>query len=100
MSRKQSKRRGSRATGHGRVGSGGSQGRRGKRPVPVVFTRKNYTLLLIGLALIIVGYVAMRIDNQVEGFISLYVAPLMILGGYLEIIWAIFHKEKSEPESD
>ena len=31
----------------------------------------------------------MRIENEVDGFISLYVAPLVILGGYLEIIWAI-----------
>ena len=66
----------------------------------MVFARKNYTLLLIGLALIVVGYVIMRIDNQVEGFVSLYVAPLMILGGYLEIIWAIFHRPKPTPETE
>lgn len=72
--------------------------RRGQRPAPTVFTRRNYILLIIGLSLIAFGYVIMRIDNQVEGFISLYVAPLLILGGYMEIIYAIFYRAK--PEAD
>ena len=55
----------------------------------MVFGRKNYVLLLVGVAAIVIGYVMMRIDNQVDGFISLYVAPIVILAGYLEIIWAI-----------
>lgn len=64
----------------------------------MVFTRRNYVLLLSGLALIVIGYVIMRMENEVDGFISLYVAPLMILGGYLEIIWAILWRpDKEEP---
>lgn len=55
----------------------------------MVFGRKNYILLLAGIAAIVIGYVMMRVENQVDGFISLYVAPVIILGGYLEIIWAI-----------
>lgn len=62
----------------------------------MVFTRTNYLLLLLGLALVVVGYVIMRWENEVDGFISLYVAPLMILGGYLEIIWAIMWRPKAE----
>jgi len=62
----------------------------------MVFGRKNYVLLLAGLAAIVVGYVMMLLDNQVDGFISLYVAPLIILGGYLEIIWAIL----ASPDQD
>ncbi len=66
----------------------------------MVFSRPNYLLLLLGLAVIFFGYVIMRIENEVDGFLSLYVAPLLILGGYLEIIYAIFHQPKSEEESD
>lgn len=64
----------------------------------MVFTRTNYLLLLLGLALVVVGYVIMRWENEVDGFISLYVAPLMILGGYLEIIWAIMWRPKAEEQ--
>ncbi len=62
----------------------------------MVFERKNYLLLMLGIALVVVGYVIMRMENEVDGFISLYVAPLMILGGYLEIIWAIMWRPKRE----
>ncbi len=59
----------------------------------------NYILLLTGLAVIVLGYVIMRMDNQVDGFISLYVAPLLLLGGYLEIIYAILYKPRTDSES-
>ena len=65
------------------------QARKSRRSARMVFRRKNYALLLAGVALVVVGYAMMRIENEVDGFISLYVAPLLILGGYLEIIWAI-----------
>lgn len=63
----------------------------------MVFGKRNYMLILAGVLVVVVGYVMMRIENDVDGFISLYVAPLIILGGYLEIIWAILvSPEKSE----
>ncbi len=75
----------------------GSQ-RRGAAPATLVFQRHNYVLLLIGLALVVVGYIVMRVDNQVDGFLSLYVAPLLILGGYMEVIYAIMWRPKQEEE--
>lgn len=70
----------------------------------MVFTRRNYVLLLLGILVITVGYVLMRMENEVEGFISLYVSPLLILGGYLEIIYAILwrpaHSVLSEEGSE
>lgn len=65
----------------------------------MVFERRNYVLLLAGLAVVVAGYVMMRMENEVDGFISLYVAPLMILGGYLEIIYAILWRPKAGEEA-
>ncbi len=65
----------------------------------MAFRRKNYLLLLIGVAAVVLGYAMMRIDNEVEGFVSLYIAPLIILGGYLEIIWAILVQPEEEKDS-
>jgi hypothetical protein len=65
----------------------------------LVFSRRNYVLLAIGIALVAVGFALMRIDNQFEGFLSLNVAPLIILGGYLEIIYAILWRP-SDGETD
>ena len=65
----------------------------------MIFTRQNYILLLLGIVAIVIGYTTMRIENEVDGFISLYVAPLLILGGYLEIIYAILWRPKEKPEA-
>ena len=65
----------------------------------MVFARRNYVLLLLGLALVVVGYVAMRMENEVDGFVSLYVAPILILGGYLEIVYAILWRPPSGVEA-
>lgn len=73
-----------------------NQRARGKSRGVMVFERRNYMLLLLGVALVVVGYVIMRMENEVDGFISLYVAPLLILGGYLEIIYAILWRPKKE----
>lgn len=62
----------------------------------MVFVRKNYLLLLIGVLLVVVGYVIMALENEVDGFISLYIAPILILGGYLEIIYAILWRPKDQ----
>lgn len=71
-----------------------------KRPqASPVFQRRNYILLILGLLAVAVGYVMMRVDNQVESIVSLYVAPLLILGGYLEIIYAILWRPKDEVPS-
>ncbi len=66
----------------------------------MVFSRQNYLLLILGLVLVIFGYYIMRMENEVDGFISLYVAPLIILGGYLEIIYAILWRPKNKPVED
>ena len=73
-----------------------SRQRQGKKKGVMVFSRKNYVLLVVGLAMILVGYVIMRWDNQVDGFLSLYVAPLILLAGYLEIIYAIMWRPKAD----
>lgn len=72
--------------------------RRGRRSAQMVFTRRNYVLLVAGVLAVVVGYVGMRMENEVYGFISLYVAPLLILGGYLEVIYAILWRPKATPQ--
>ena len=61
----------------------------------MVFGRRNYLLLGLGLCIIVIGFTLMRIENAVEGVVSLYIAPLLILAGYLEIIYAIMAKPRT-----
>jgi len=58
----------------------------------MVFTKENYILLIIGIALIFVGFLIMYLENEIDGFISLYVSPVLIVGGFAEIVYAIMKK--------
>ncbi|HIG57061.1 MAG TPA: hypothetical protein EYG11_22085 [Candidatus Latescibacteria bacterium] len=63
------------------------------------FTRKNWTLAAAGLASILIGYLCLRIPPA-EGFLSLTLAPVLLVAGYCVLIpLAILAKGQTE-ESD
>ncbi len=58
------------------------------------FDRTNYRLLLGAVGLIVLGYALMMVDNAiaddpVDSALSLIVAPLLLLGGYLGVAAAV-----------
>lgn len=65
----------------------------------LTFTRTNYILLGISVLIILTGYVAMYLDNQVNSLTSLYIAPTLLMGGYLLVIYAILKREPSGESS-
>ena len=65
-----------------------------RRIARMPFERRNYVLLLGAIALIVAGYALMLVDNAVsdnpvDSPLSLTAAPLLLLGGYLGILYAI-----------
>lgn len=56
---------------------------------PMIFSPWNYKVLALGLFLVIVGFSAMYIENEVKGIISLYISPIVIMAGYITVIVAI-----------
>lgn len=76
-----------------------SSKRRG-RSGTLVFETQNYVLLLVGVALIVAGFTAMYIENAYQGFISLYVSPVLIIGGYAEIIHALLWSPSEDDPAD
>lgn len=60
------------------------------------FDRLNYLLLAGCVGLVALGYTIMRMDNTINGFISLYVAPLILLAGYLGVVYAIMKRPHRE----
>lgn len=65
------------------------------------FTRKNWSLAIIGLAVIVLGYVFLRIPPA-EGFLSLTLAPVLLVVGYCVLIpMAILVRDQSaDPEDE
>lgn len=76
------------------------RGRRNQRK-PMIFSPWNYKVLAVGLLMVIAGFSAMYIENEVEGFISLYISPIVIMGGYVTVIVAILkHDNNSSAAAD
>lgn len=63
------------------------------------FTRKNWTLAVAGLASILVGYICLRIPPA-EGFLSLTLAPVLLVAGYCVLIPMAILVRDQTTESD
>ena len=60
------------------------------------FNSKNYKLMIIGIVIIVMGFVIMSVDGEEYGygFLGLTLGPLVVLFGFIFQFFAIFHKEK------
>ncbi len=67
--------------------------RSNKEIKPMLFTPLNYKIMGLGVFLIVLGFAIMRLENEVYGFVSLYISPVLILSGYLIVIYAILKKD-------
>ncbi len=67
---------------------------------PMFFSGFNYRLIGIAILLIVGGFTAMLMENEVKGFISLYVSPIVIMAGYVIVIFAIMKHDRVEPNAD
>ena len=59
----------------------------------MLFSPLNYKIMGLGVFLIVLGFAVMRLENEVYGFFSLYVTPIVILSGYVIVIYAILKKD-------
>lgn len=61
--------------------------------------RENYIILMVGLVVIIFGYITLA-GNTVEGFSQLNVAPVLLVLGYCVIIpVGIMYRKKEKPKT-
>ena len=60
------------------------------------FNNKNYKLMIIGIVIIVNGFVIMSVDGEEYGygFLGLTLGPLVVLFGFIFQFFAIFHKGK------
>ena len=68
--------------------------RQEKKVEAIIIGKKNINIFLVGLALIILGYVLMA-QPPADGFLSLHLAPVVLIIAYLIVIpVAIMVKDK------
>ena len=72
----------------------------------MAFSKKNYILLALGMAIVILGLVLMSGSGSAEGFFNadifsarrIKVAPLISLFGFVFIMFAIMYKPKNNKQ--
>jgi hypothetical protein len=68
-------------------------------PSELPFTRKNWILFSVGLAVITVGYILLRIP-PVDGFLSLTLAPVLLVVGYCILVPAAILVREADSGGD
>ena len=72
----------------------------------MAFSKKNYILLAIGMAIVMIGLVLMSGEGSAEGVFNpdifsvrrIKVAPVVSLFGFIFIMFAIMYKPKTEKQ--
>ncbi|MBR4326242.1 MAG: DUF3098 domain-containing protein [Bacteroidales bacterium] len=76
-----------------------------KSEIGFAFAKENYKLVLIGLGIIIFGFILMAgggsddpnvFDESIFSFTRITLAPIVVLAGFGFEIYAIMHKPKNE----
>jgi hypothetical protein len=57
-----------------------------------LLSASNYKLLALALALLALGYGGMYIENEFKGVYSLYVAPILLVAGYMLVALGIMKR--------
>jgi len=63
-------------------------------------SRGNYLRILIGVALLILGYILLGMEDFIDATefsIALYISPWVIVSGYVVVIWALLYRD---PKAD
>jgi hypothetical protein len=63
-----------------------------ERKSELVFTRKNYQLLLISIAIVVLGFILMMGDTNIYDLRKTLVAPVVVLLGFGFGVYAILKK--------
>jgi ABC-type Mn2+/Zn2+ transport system permease subunit len=62
----------------------------------LLFSKKNYTLMLIGLGLIALGNILMIGNEDIYSFTKITLAPVLIMAGFVLEIYAIMFRPKKQ----
>lgn len=62
------------------------------------FNKLNYTIMLVGVALIILGFIIMSLDSEPYGFgfLGITLGPIIVVAGFIVEFFAIIYKPKSK----
>ena len=64
----------------------------------MIFTGKNYMILGIAILLLTIGFGGMYIENNLTGWFSLYISPVLAVAGFITVAVAILYRENKNSQ--
>jgi hypothetical protein len=64
----------------------------------MIFTGKNYMILGIAILLLTIGFGGMYIENNFNGWFSLYISPVLAVAGFITVAVAILYRENKNSQ--
>ncbi len=64
--------------------------------MPMLLTAYNYKILAVGVLCVILGFGGMYIEGQQHGIYSLYIAPLLVMAGFVLVAIAVFKTDPAQ----
>ena len=63
----------------------------------LAFGKKNYILMLVGIAVLAVGFIIMTLDKEQYGlgFMGITLGPIVVMAGFVIELFAIMVKDKT-----
>ncbi|GAB4244170.1 MAG: hypothetical protein Tsb0034_22270 [Ekhidna sp.] len=68
----------------------------------LAFEKANYIIMIVGLVVLVLGFIIMTMDTEPYGFgfLGLTLGPIVVMLGFLIQFVAIFYKPKSKTDSE
>ncbi|WP_192821141.1 DUF3098 domain-containing protein [Rufibacter sp. LB8] len=65
---------------------------------PFAFGKRNYQIMLLGLAVMAIGFILMAMDSEPYGygFLGLTLGPIVLMVGFIIQFFAIFAKPRKD----
>ena len=63
----------------------------------LAFGKRNYILMLVGIAVLAVGFIIMTLDKEQYGlgFMGITLGPIVVMAGFVIELFAIMVKDKT-----
>lgn len=73
----------------------------GKDNKPMLFDQQNYAYMFAGIMMVFIGFFGMWLESAVDGFFSLFISPLLVIGGFIVVAYGVLlpHKEETSNSS-
>ncbi len=68
--------------------------------MPMLLTAYNYKILALGVLCVILGFGGMYMEGQQYGIYSLYIAPLLVMTGFVLVAFAVFRTDPKQAGDD